>query len=60
MSKHGKQLVRLIRDALTIAGFSCITYGMYLAWPPLAWLAGGSALCSLALAALRTESKARE
>jgi len=34
----------LLRDALTLCGMIAVVIGLYLAWPPLAWIAGGALL----------------
>ena len=31
----------LVVDGLTVCGASAMIYGLWLVWPPLAWLGGG-------------------
>lgn len=41
----------MIRDTLFLVGFACMSWGFYLAWPPLGWIVPGvvvMVLCAMA------------
>jgi len=47
--------MNIVRDAIMLTGLAAIVAGLYQAWPPLAWIAGGSALCAGTLLSWRLE-----
>lgn len=36
-------IATLLRDTLAAAGMSCLLFGLWSCYPPLAWIAGGAA-----------------
>ncbi len=51
--------MKVIRDLSLMAGFVSVGYGLYLAWPPLAWIVGGAIACSGALLSWYLEQKTK-
>jgi hypothetical protein len=51
--------MRLFRDFVLLIGLGCVVTGLYQAWPPLAWIVGGSALCAGTLASWYVQEKAK-
>ena len=54
------QRVTVFRDILTLCGIGCIVVGLYLAWPPLAWLAGGAAMAAFGIGSQFAEWQRRK
>jgi len=49
-----------LRDSLALAGCGAITFGLWQAWPPLAWMFGGAVLLGTAImAALKVQINGR-
>ena len=49
MRNHGLAF-RTVRDVVAVIGTLSMIVGMYMAWEPLAWVAGGAAAIGVAVA----------